>query len=304
MGKHSSRIRKTPAWHAGQAAAAALKKLRPRKAKPALVATIGRVISRKAETKVAMYFGNNTTSASAVYPSVWAVQNQFIKSNNTDILPVIPYISQGTSDNQRTGKSISPKSFKIHCSVSLNPLFVTGLNSQANNIVAVAYLLQHKQLKSMQLLKFVATATSGVTGNNDFTQLLDPANNNTQAFIGNESDSRLPVSSQFYKVLGKKVIPLRNDFYGSTSTMGVSLTGNSQPQQLYHKWTWNATKHLPKSLEYVEQSTTMDNNILNLPTNSSMFWCIGYYNMNVDGSATPVTLIQQQYQTELRYKDF
>ena len=273
---------------------------RPRGRKSKLATAIKDVLMRNAETKAASFYSNNYSTTGA-YPAAWAVQNQMIASNSSDILQVIPYIVQGTGDNQRTGKAIKPVSFTISCSVSLNPVYVNGTAAYPNNIIAVAYLLQHKSLKSMQALKYVGLV-GGTTGNNDFNQLLDSNDGGVRPFSGLETDSKLGVASQYYKVLGKRVFQLRNDYYGTSP--GASISGNSQAVPLRHSWTWNATRHFPKTLEYPEVGTSTDPNIRDLPTNSSLFWCVGYFQQTGTNGTSAVPAIQQQYTTILKFKDF
>jgi len=283
---------------------------KPRRSKN-LVSLIKHVVDRKAETKMAMYFGGQATDATrGTYAQAAAApQNQFISNNVSDILRVIPFVAEGTDTYQRIGSKINPVSLRIHCSVGINPSLMgtqypasTGTTpGLAANFYAVAYLLQHKEFKT-----YVSLSTQ-----NNFAQLLDSGDGSTRQFNGTWQDSRCPVTPQYYQLIKKKVIPLRAE---GASGVGSAIPGttlcNGLSSPFQANWTWNlkAGKHFPKKLTYPESNTagTGVGATLNDPTNSSLFWSVAFFRMDhtpLGGAGEPNVWIQQQYVSELRYKD-
>lgn len=261
------------------------------------VALIKKVIKGQAETKRAVWYGGSTNTG--VYADASpVVQNQFIQSNATDILRVLPVVTQGIDDWQRIGQVIMPISCTLNCRVLIAPVTsgsVGYTQGFSYNIRAVAYLLEHVSLKTYESLY----------ARNAFSQLLQVGDGQTTFFGGTYYASKLPVERGHYKVLKKKVMTLRSS--GTANSGGSAVTplyqgGNTNSAPFMHEWTWNV-KGLPKKLIYPESQATSG---INDPTNAAPFWCVGYYNM--DGTGTPTTapnvLLQQQYMGSLTYKDF
>lgn len=274
----------------------------PVKRKPArarrnkdLTQKIKAVVAGQAETKMVTYFGGSSRTG------LWAdrspvAQNQLISQTGTDVLRVIPYVTQGSGDNQRNGIKIMPTSLSIHCKVNIAPTAPgsLGLNGGfGGNYVAVAYLLQSQKYRTYVDL----------SNNNDFTQLLDIGDDTTTAFNGEFFHNTLPVAKQYYRLLAKKVIPLRNEGVlgvGSTPTPGQLNNTNSAP--FASEWTWNAGKHLPKHLIYPEAGAPLGPGHDD-PQNAALFWSVGYYFM--DGTtSTPQILLNQEYTAIMKFKDF
>jgi len=261
------------------------------KNKTTLVQFVKNVVNRENETKFAFYYSSGTGGLTAPgdYAN-WAylARNQFISTNATDILRIIPPIANGTGDNQRIGDTIRPKSLKIHGSVKCNMLSAGPL-IQPIEICVVVYVLQHVTYKSYASL-----------AGNDFSQLLETGENSTVPFTGTVLQSQLPVCKDYYKLLKKKLIRLR--YGGANSPAGV-LTGSVSPSNS-HDWqknfSINVSKHLPAKFMYPEASATVG---INDPTNSSIFMCTAFYNMDNSTSTQELLSYQVQYHSELYYKD-
>ena len=266
------------------------KTVRFSRAPKATVALIKRVVKGQAETKMATWY-NGSQGTGLLAQASLVGQNQFISNNGTDILQIIPEITQGVNDNQRVGQAIQPISCKVHCKVSL--LQVQGVEQgTAFDLVAVAYCLQHVSYKTYAALK----------ANNQFTQLLEVGDGTTVNFEGSYEASTMPVAKGYYKLLGKKKMYLRSS--GLFNNSGGTIYGNQNSHPPTHEWTWELKRHLPKKIQYPENDQVTVG-VSNLPTNAAPFWCVGYY--TTDGTAAfPTTArvwIQQQYVTQLRYKD-
>ena len=158
----------------------------------------------------------------------------------------------------------------------------------------VAYLLQHVSFKTYRSLY----------ADNDFTKLLDTGEGTTTNFNGGFADACLPVTSGYYRLLGKKTKVLRaSGNYGvlpPVTSASVITNNNSHPFE--YTWQWNVGKHLPKKLIYPEDNVTVQAG-QHEPLNSSIFWCVAYYNLDGTVPTTPVTRIQQQYVSQMKFKD-
>jgi len=228
------------------------------------------------------------------------IHNQLITSNLTDIRRIIPFVVQGTSDNERIGESVRPVSLNLRGRIGVNVFpTVNDLTFVAGNteIVAVMYILQHKQLKSYSALSSL----------NDFTQLLETGENTTVAFGGQQWHAQMPVSNQYYQLVKKKKYILRwaglqngmppaGPFGSSTGANGVANSHNYTAE-----FSMNLKKHLPAKLLYPENNATTGQDD---PTNSSLFLCVGFYSNGVlISSSQPILGLALQYTTELLYKD-
>lgn len=271
-------------------------RVKPARRGNALVRLIKQVATGISETKTAMWYNTADTPGTPGVPgsyaaSGWNYKDQTIVSNTTDIKRLIPNVFQGTSDNQRIGERISPKSLVVKGAVAVN---VQVQPNKPNNLYVVMYCLQHVSFKSY----------AGLQTGNDFTQLLNTGENSTTAFLGKQIQKDLPVDKGYYRLLKKKVIPLRYaglTSFAETPTNTVASMANSHR---YHaNFTINLSKKLPKVFKYPENNAPNPND----PMNSSIFLCAGYYSMDeslntiipVDGS----TAFALTYVSRLDYKD-
>jgi len=278
-----------------------------RMTKKSVAKTVKSVLRRQAETKVVTFFSGTAAgtapqqNSTGLYLQAGPVQqNQQITNNPTDILKVIPDVEPAgltatPKDNAREGRYISPTSLSIKCRVLLNPVAAQSLGYQqgvAQDVMMVAYLLQHVSFKSYRNLYF----------SNNYGQLLDTGEGNTIPFGGAFQDACLPVTSGYYRLLGKKTKVLRaSGNYGAPFGTGQGITNNNS-HPFEYQWTWNAGKHLPKKLVYPEDQVTVANG-QNEPLNSAIFMAIAYYNLDGTVALTPVAKIQQQYVATMRFKD-
>ena len=272
--------------------------------KKAVTKLVKKVINGKAETKMVAWYNGAVAGTSPVQNSTGLYEqativshNQFITSNNTDILKVIPNVVQGTADNNRNGRFINSVSGQLKVRVMISPVApgTTGwMNNCAYDLTAVCYLLQSVTYKTYRTLY----------AGNDFTKLLDRMDGQTASFDGTWSAGTLPVEKGYYKLLGKKTIYLRSSGVPLGQVPTLTQTGNINSHKLVHDFTWNYGKHLPKKLVYPEESVAVADG-QNEPLNSSLFWCVGYY--NTDGTAPiagslPIN-IGIEYTSILKYKD-
>lgn len=272
-----------------------------------MATAIKKVVRAQAETKEALFYqsyndGTVTTRATGLYVNRgYARQNDEIINNNTDILQLIPFVAQGTADNQRLGDQITPVGLIVKGAVrvrypSLHPATTAY---QATNIKVCLFVLQHVSLKDY----------GNLYTSNKFDQLLENGEQATNRFYGNSTSIRQSIAKQYYRVLKRKVITLRyagSDLVGTAGSLPgpTSMNSIANSHTWYADYTLNLSKSLPKTLKYPENSTPAVT--VNEPTNSSIFMCMGYYRMDESPDLTDVATnsdIEQTYISHLTWKD-
>jgi len=285
-----------------------LKKRAPRAKKAAvskpLRKAIKAVVNSQAETKyVAWYQGVNdgtvtTRSTGFFSTSGWAVQNQSIALNETDILRLIPQVLEGTGDYNRIGTKIRPVSLNVKGQLRVK-LANVNLFTPADFTVDL-YVLQHKRLKSYETLY----------ASNNFGELLDTAEGGTIGYQGISINSGMRVSPQNYTVLQRKRITLRYAGLQNTGAAAAQVSiANSHTW--YAEYSMSLTKHLPKSLQFPDDTTAgspTPPRIANAPTNSSIFLCMGYpswFNNSTNSNAAQSNnvFLEQTYVSTMGFKD-
>jgi len=265
-----------------------------------------RVVNSKAETKQVSFFEGPVAGASPLQNSTGTfadkalvAHNQFINNNVTDILKVIPDVVQGAGDNNRDGRQIAPVSgkLKIRTMIAAQQPNGQGWQNGINyDLTVVCYLLQSVTYKTYRALY----------ANNDFGKMFDVMDGTTTSFDGTYQCANLPVEKGYYRVLATKKVYLRSSGVSTGAPVsGVNIPTNQNSHRMVHEWTWDYGKHLPKKLTYPEDNVAISDG-LNEPLNSSIFWCLGYYQTDgsVQGTPNPAIRITEEYTSIMKFKDF
>lgn len=283
---------------------------RPRRRVPkgvmrsAIKTEIKRVLNKNAETKQVVYYSNSSGLAGdGTYANrSYMGQNQFISNTITDLKRLIPFVKQGTGDNQRIGDDIRPLSLVTHVALKVSLADTTG--NLPVDIFAVCYFLEHKIYNQYTSLIPGTTTSGSLPTGNDFTQLLMNGEDKTVSFRGDVMSAHLPVSGQYYRLIKKKVIRLR---FAGINTSGVSPPASFVGVPNSHDYTAHFTVRtkLPKTLKYPEQLNAAGSPAIGIndPTNSAPFWCVGFYQADGTATNTPIVLLEQYYTSILKYKD-
>lgn len=275
------------------------------RSKKAIRKLVKGVLKSQSETKMVAFFDGPvanpaplTNSTGLLNDAAPVSHNPEIINNPTDILKLIPDVAQGSGDNERSGKVINPVSANVRCKVMLSPT-TTGSTGWASpqatayDLTFVAYLLQSITFKTYRSLY----------GSNDFTKMLEVGDGTTTNFDGRFSTANLPVEKGYYRVHKVMRKNLRSSGLFTAPGGVINQITNNNSHSLCHEWNWNLIKALPKKLVYPEDSVSAANGGYE-PLNSSLFWCVGYY--NTDG--TPPNLaginIQIEYTSLMKFKDF
>jgi len=276
--------------------------------KKAIRSIVKSEVSKNTETKRAAFYqsyndGTSTARAVGTFAAAgWAVQNNAIAINNTDILQLIPFIARGTDSHTRVGMQIVPKSLTVSGSIRL------VLNSRIDvlappptHLTVCLFVLQHVNLKMYDQLY----------STNDFSTLFDTDQGSSALFRGAPNDPKMRIQSANYRLLAKKLITLR--FAGTLTPTGTPLiagqaSGFSADHTWYSNYRLNLTKHLPAKLNYPEEATQagpLPVTQIQTPTNSSIFMCMGFvdwYNAST-GQPSSQAYIEQTYVSHLSFKD-
>lgn len=268
-----------------------------------------RLVRTQGETKRTMFYqgfndGTTTTRSNGLYNNRgWAVQNNAIIANSTDILQLIPYVLQGADDFNRIGQRIQPTSLTLTGSLRVRLQNVQVLSPY--DFKVYIYICQHVSLKDY----------TNLYANNNFNQFLENGEGNTVKFNGEPQNVGMPIAKQYYRVLKRKVVTMRyagawaNPVITSPAPTGIA-EGTTVSVANCHSWyadySMNLTKHIPKTLMYPETSSAILPTTLNSPTNSSLFMAMGYVDFrNPSDSTTELTTaaLEQTYVATLNFKD-
>jgi len=265
---------------------------------------IKQIVRGDAETKYTAWYqgvndGTVTTRSTGFFStSGWSVQNQAIALNETDILRLIPQVLEGTGDYNRIGTKIRPVSLNVKGQLRVKLANVL-LYSPAAFTVDL-FVLQHKRLRNYEQLYSA----------NNFGELLDTGEGGTIGYQGISVNAGMRVSPQNYTVLARKRITLRYNGLQNTGAAAsqVSIDGS---HTWYAEYSMNLTKHLPKVLQFPDDTTAgapTPPRVTNAPSNSSIFMCMGYpswYNNSINSSAATSNnvLLEQTYVATLGFKD-
>lgn len=141
---------------------------------PASVSLVKKLISKHVETKLV------GTHSDELY-------NQYINTTG-DLIPLIPIITQGTTDNQRVGNKISPKSLVVSVTLTLRKDVL-----QAPNQVILPRIFVVQQRNTLNMDTQIALG-------GDQTHLLDDGVGQ-RAFLGTVYDYHSPVCREVFKVM-------------------------------------------------------------------------------------------------------
>lgn len=265
------------------------------------------IVHGQAETKRANWYqtfndGTVTTKATGFYnTSGWAIQNNKILNNNTDILRVIPQVLLGTDDYNRIGSRIRPVSLNVKGQIRVRFTLLNAASTLPQNLTIDLYVMQHARFKDYSTLY----------SQNNFTQMLETGEGTTQAYQGVSINSGMRVASENYTVLQRRRITLRYSGVINNAAPTQVPFNQSQDHTWYAEFSFNLAKHLPKVFSYPESSvgpSPVDPVIANAPTNSGIFMCMGYASWyanpeNVQAAGDTLAIVEQTYVSELGFKD-
>lgn len=222
------------------------------------LATIGKVkrmIHQNAETKLVGYAFN-------------ASKNQQIIASVADVLPLLPQLPQGVTDNQRLGNRVTPKGILVNVTLTLR----TDLEGYPKGSVIMPRILCLSQKAQSNLDGLLA-------GGMDASHLIDYGTGE-HLFAGTLHDYHGPVNKEAF-VVHKDI---KTKISSNTVEQGMPIT------KTFKFWI-----KCPKNLTYNDNQT--------YPRNFAPFMAIGFAKPDNVVDDPQVSALQVFYTTTLYFED-
>lgn len=234
-----------------------------RKVSKKLRYTIKRVVSRIAETKTKQL----TSATINVYQTI----------TNTEVLNLIPAISQGTTQDTRIGNRIKP----VRMTVKL-ALICANINAFSSGASSTYFDIYIFKTKYSQQGGIAPTAA-------DMTLFLQNGNTG-DSYNGQVLDGLRPVNSDLFTLLAKRRVCL-NNIANSTILPMNGYYQSTPPQRTFN---FDLTKHLKDTWIYNDNNTNL--------ANDNYYIAIG--STQIDGNFLAANVTgTYQFITDIRYKD-
>lgn len=191
---------------------------------------------------------------------------------NTEVMSLLPTISQGTGVSNRTGNKIRVMNFKLK--LIMNIFNLTAPTYQP--FFFDVYIFKYKNWNQS-----MGSPPTGAM--NEFLQV----NNTSTSYGGFSSDYMRPVNDDQFQLIKKRRFHLYNpsntaSYYGGTATiMPVRMA------------TFDLTKYVKKQWIYDDTTSTINNDHL--------FIAVGATQQ--DGSSANINIGSYQWMSELKYED-
>lgn len=237
------------------------------------------LISRPAETKY--------VAVASTVPSALTDLSTFTGFSSaivgaSEIYAAIPHMVQGQTNATRIGDTISPVSAHVNFRIE-----AFGINNN-NAVDKTVHIFMLESLSVKSLDNYTAIPIS---------ELLELGQGSNGRFDGTLYRTLCPINKRAFRVLHHKKIRLVKGFgnpVGSTSATAGTTDGVGSTYRHYADV--NLRVKLPKVLKY-------DKTTSKYPTNSAVFFCIGYVdNIPRDSAPTPIEL-QVMSKCHMYYKD-
>jgi len=249
-------------------------KLRPTKA---LTTAVQRIVNKNLETKYVMYRPYNNSSG-------LLLNTHFTQAINSsaEAYALIPPITIGDGDHQRTGNVIAPTSLTVKGFVSLLD------NAAASASIDVdIYILRHRAIKDI-----VYQTQLG-----NFADLLNSGDGLNVGYDGSWTHSAMPINTSTYQLIKHKKIRLEKG-WGDVNTY---ISGGDESRAAYnqapkHQKNFSIKVKMPKTLKYKADTDTT-------PSMDYPFMVIGWnVPSNLDTTSSQ-QIITATATSHLYYKD-
>jgi len=213
--------------------------------------------------------------------------NSQISTGTSEMYSLIPQLAApatgvAAGDWQRMNNDVTPMSCRTDWTFSLN-----AESTRSVNILAVLYCLQSKSTRYFpDLIYEVGSAGPTILRSGTSAQV--------QQFNGYPSDIALPINTEEFTLLHKKVFHLQKNVGSANSDTTSGSTPNSAPSVFRHSYSVKC----PKQYKYSPSGLSEV-----YPQGHAPFWVLGY--CHVDGSAPDVlnTDLVASWNTSMTFKD-
>lgn len=243
----------------------------------ALTTAIQKVVNKNVETKYVMYRPYNNASGLLLNTNFTQAIN-----SSAEAYALIPPISLGDGDHQRTGNVIAPTSMTVKGFVSLLDNAVDSASLDVD-----IYILRHKAVKDVRY----------ETQLGNFADLLNSGDGLNVGYDGSWTHSAMPINTSTYQLLAHKKIRLEKG-WGDVNTY-ISLAAearaayNPAPR---HQKNFSIKVKMPKKLLYKSDADTT-------PSMDYPFMVIGWnVPSNLDTTSSN-QIIKATATSHLYYKD-
>lgn len=242
------------------------------KVSTALKSYVHRALSRNEETKIASVSYSLTGFNSGI-------------TNNTDLIKVMPIITQGTTSSTRVGNAIRPVKMVIRGYVVYN---ATALNA-----------VQDARMLGARLMCFQDKTSRSYSNAIYNFNLLEEGDGTSGSFTGLPIQfSRPHNNDQFVWYADKRMKILKPFGYTNNTTPSATNAILSFNNSMYHPFTITLTqKKLPARLIYDQTDDT------NYPTNWAPQIGLGYADLLGASADTGTVQVSMQFEATLYYKD-
>lgn len=213
--------------------------------------------------------------------------NSQISTGTSEMYSLIPQLGApatgvAAGDWQRMNNDVTPISCKTDWTFSLN-----AESTRTVNILAVLYCLQSKSTRYFPDLIYEVGSSGPLF-------LRSGSSVQVQQFNGYPTDISLPINSEEFTLLHKKVFHLQKNVGGANSDTTTGNAPNSAPSVFRHSYSVKCPKqyrYSPSGLSEV------------YPQGHAPFWVLGY--CHVDGSNPDVlnTDLAVSWNTHMTFKD-
>lgn len=238
---------------------------------------IQRAINSTVETKYVMYRPYSNSAGLLLNTNFTQAIN-----NSGEAYALIPPISLGDGDHQRTGNVIQPTSLTVKGFVSLLENAVDSAFLDVD-----VYILQHKAIRDVAYQTQLGT----------FGDLKNSGDGLNVGYDGSWTNSIMPINTSTYQLLGHKRLRLQKG-WGDANTY-ISLAAEARAaynENPSHQKSFTFKVKLPKSLKYKADTDTT-------PSMAYPFMVIGWnVPTNLDTTSSN-QIIKATATTHLYYKD-
>lgn len=192
--------------------------------------------------------------------------------DTTDVISLMPQLTQGTTQSTRIGNKVSPVSVRLKLSLTVSYF---GGNASPTYVDVYIFKMKSKDFYS------------GKPTNADMSSFLQDGSAATP-YVGAELDGLRPVNSDMFTIVSHKRITLFNP---NTATATYAFVGSINPNKAL---TYNLTKFYKKALIYDDNTSDT--------TNDNLYLAVG--GSQTDGSIPAVNYGTVAGLLDFRYKDF
>jgi len=240
-----------------------------------LTNAVNQIVNRRTETKFVIGAPTNKNSAGNL--GAFTAFTSGITSTN-EVYALIPFVAQGTKDNERTGAVIQPVSLTTKVNLSL-------FTAASMAVYADVYFCTSKNVKDYDLTNQIPTG-----------ELLNKGDDTNVAYDGTSATAMYPVNKSEFTVIGHKRVRLAK----GADDPNTALSGGSPPSTDTFNYYASFSQKVP-----LPAKLTYETSAKQQPSNTFPFMMVGFVGADANGNTAPTSArVFVQAQSHLYFKDF